>query len=320
MKVSVVVCSVNRPPILHDTVLSIARQTLRPAEIVIVSPSREHVLPETLGIPSVRFVLGRLGLPAQRNAGLDSVGECDLVAFFDDDIELSVSFLRNIAGLFAENKDILIASGRLLHDGGRGAAITREQARELCRQHDRNEVSPAGAARYASSNSAYGCNMIVRRAATNNVRFDEWLPLYAWLEDRDYSHRITRNLHAPIELQNAVAVHLGSRSGRIGGVRMGFSEIVNPVYLWAKNKTFAFRYIVMQYWLRCVAGNILGILMRDSEYDRIGLLKGNLIGFRHLLSGRCDPSHITRLPSNAGRSVHLSRSEERTETVTPIAS
>jgi len=296
MKISAIICSINRPAILHDTVVSIARQRRRPAEILIVTPGEQHVLPETLAMPGVRLVIGPLGLPSQRNAGLDRVNaECDLVAFFDDDIELSESYLEEMAKLFAENPDIRVASGRLLHDGGRSTIITRPQARQMCLDHDAHCLCSKGAANFRRANSAYGCNMIVRHAAARNVRFDEGLPLYAWLEDRDYSHRATKGGHPPVEFPRAIAVHLGARSGRIGGVRMGFSEIINPIYLWNKNRTFPLHYIIVQYWLRCVVGNVLGILTRDSEYDRPGLLRGNLIGFRYLISGSWDPKYIAEI-------------------------
>ena len=296
MNVSVIICSVNRPAILHDTIVSITRQRRTPAEVLIVSPGAEHVLPETLDMPGVRLVIGPLGLPSQRNAGLDRVSpECDLVAFFDDDIELSELYLEETARLFSENPRILVASGRLLHDGGRSTIVARSQAREMCLEHDRTSVRSTGTGNFRLASSAYGCNMIVRYTAARNVRFDEGLPLYAWLEDRDYSHRITKNQHPPVEYRDAIAVHLGTRSGRIGGVRMGFSEIINPIYLWSKNRTFPLHYIVVQYWIRCLIGNVLGILTRDSEYDRHGLLKGNLIGFRHLISGSWDPKYIAEI-------------------------
>ena len=296
MNISVIICSINRPAILHDTVASVARQCRRPAEILIVTPGTEHVLLKTLEMPGVRLVIGPLGLPSQRNAGLDNVGpECDLVAFFDDDIELSEFYLGEMEKLFSEQRQILVASGRLLHDGGRSAIVTRSDARQLCVDHDASFPRSNGPGDFRRTNSAYGCNMIVRYAAARYARFDEGLPLYAWLEDRDYSHRITKNRHPPVAYRDAIAVHLGSRSGRIGGVRMGFSEIINPIYLWNKNRTFPLHYIIIQYWIRCLVGNVLGILTRDSEYDRTGLLKGNLIGFRHLISGSWDPKYIAEI-------------------------
>jgi GT2 family glycosyltransferase len=321
MNVSIVICTVNRPAILHDTVLSIVRQTYKAAEILIVSPGKEHVLEKTLEITGVRLLFGPLGSSSQRNVGLGQLGDkCDLVAFFDDDIELSASYLENIVRLFSEKKDVLIASGRLLHDGGRGTVITREQARALCQEYERNSKSVTEVRYVPSDSAAYGCNMVVRYAAAKDVRFDERLTLYAWLEDRDYSHRLTKSRHRPVRFEGAVAVHLGSRSGRMGGVRLGFSVIVNPLYLWAKNRTFPLLYIVVQYWIRCLVGNILGILTRDSEYDRIGLLKGNLLGFKHLLSGSCDPAHITKLVQRDPSPMREVTPGERGKDITRVAS
>src|SRR5690242_16411318 len=111
MKISVIICSVNRAAILHDTVLSITRQTYPPTEILIVSPDKQHILAQTLEIPGVRFVPGSLGLPSQRNAGLSQANPaCDLIAFFDDDIELCTSYLKEMANLFSEQTNIVIAS------------------------------------------------------------------------------------------------------------------------------------------------------------------------------------------------------------------
>jgi glycosyltransferase involved in cell wall biosynthesis len=297
MNISVIICSVNRPAILQDTVASIISQTYPPTEILIVSPAEQHVLRETLDVPTVRLILSPLGSTIQRNRALDKISsQCDLIAFFDDDIELSTSYLAEMVKLFSENGEILIASGKLLHDGGRSTIITRDRAKKLCDEYDRNPTkAEPGSSGCTPTDSGYGCNMIVRCAPARETRFDEGLPLYAWLEDRDYSHRVTMSAHFPVEFGGAVGVHLGSRSGRIGGVRMGFSEIINPIYLWAKNRTFPLHYLVIQYWIRCLVGNVLGILTCDSEYDRIGLLKGNLIGFWHVLTGSWDPGYITEI-------------------------
>ena len=137
--------------------------------------------------------------------------------------------------------------------------------------------------------------MVIRNRDAGAYRFDEGLPLYSWLEDRDFSHRCTRGKCPPVELKNSVAVHLGWRSGRVSGVRLGFSTVVNPVYLMRKAGTFSFAHIVVHYWLRCLVGNVLGILTRDKDCDRWGLLKGNLLGYWHLLSGKCDPEYIIQM-------------------------
>lgn len=295
MNVSVIVCTVNRPMVLHDTILSVKQQHLLPKQIIIASPSADHILPETLALDGVEYVRTSLGLCKQRNQALDAVQpETDLVVFLDDDIELGSRYLLEMERLFRMHPEILIASGRMLHDGGRSGRIDRAEARRQCRLYDESNASNAPLL-LKDVDSGYGCNMAIRFSRIGACRFDERLPLYAWLEDRDFSHRYTAGAHPPVELQNAAAVHLGWRAGRVSGVRLGFSTVVNPIYLKRKANTFSLSFIVVRYWARCLAGNILGILTRDTEYDRVGLLKGNLLGFHHLLSGHCDPEHILQL-------------------------
>lgn len=295
MNVSVIICTINRPTILHQTILSVQRQVLRPKQIIVASPSLDHILPETLALENVEYVESPVGLCKQRNKALEAVTQgAQLIAFLDDDIELAQSYLAEMSRLFRENPGVIIASGTLLHDGGRGTRIEREQAIDLCTSYDRGHKDGASIT-FKSVESGYGCNMIARFADMGAIRFDERLPLYAWLEDRDFSHRCTIGRCAPVECKNAVAVHLGWRSGRVSGVRLGFSTVVNPVYLRRKANTFSVRFILVNYWLRCMAGNILGVITHDTDYDRVGLIKGNILGFWHLMSGRCDPEYILQL-------------------------
>lgn len=295
MKIAAILCTVNRPAVLHDTVLSIAQQTLAPQQIVIASPAPEFVLQDTLNIAGVMLTIAPIGASRQRNHALRYVqGDIDLVAFLDDDIELSRTYLEEMARLFEAHPDVVIASGRMLHDGGRGSRIEREEARELCLEYDRLHDANARIS-FHRVDSGYGCNMVVRCAQLGECRFDEALPLYSWLEDRDFSFRCTKGKCPPVELANSVAVHLGWRAGRVSGVRLGFSTVVNPIYLKRKAGTFSLRHIVIHYWLRCLVGNVLGIVTLDRDYDRWGLLKGNLLGYWHLLSGNCDPEQILRM-------------------------
>lgn len=295
MRISAIICTLNRPAVLHDTILSVKRQTIPPIQILIASPSRKHVLTETLDIPGVTFIETRTGLCVQRNQALDAVApESEIVAFLDDDLELTASYFAEMVRLFTNNPQVIIASGTMLRDGGRGGMITRDEAATLCHTFDQT-YDPDRPLNWKIIDSGYGCNMIVRHASIGDCRFDERLPLYAWLEDRDFSHRVTLGGCAPVECENAVAVHLGARSGRVSGVRLGFSTIVNPIYLRRKANTFSFGFIFVHYWLRCLVGNILGIITLDKEYDRVGLIRGNMIGFYHLLSGKCDPEYIFKL-------------------------
>jgi glycosyltransferase involved in cell wall biosynthesis len=97
MWISVVIASLNRRDILHETVMSLARQ-LRPADEILLSvvAAEQDLKPETLRVQGVRIVAGPLGSTFQRNTGIACVHQnCDLISFLDDDVELHPNYLRS---------------------------------------------------------------------------------------------------------------------------------------------------------------------------------------------------------------------------------
>ena len=295
MRISVILCSFGRPGVLDETVDSILNQTLLPEEILIACPSPVHVEERTLGRDRVRFIATPLGLTLQRNAALEQVGETDLIAFIDDDMELCSTYLERMAKLFALDSELIVASGRMLEDGGRGTAVSRSKARTLCNEAE-GLAFDANFIDTKPLDYGYGCNLIVRSAVGKSFRFDENLCLYAWLEDSDFSHRCTLGGKPPVINMSAGCVHLGWRGGRISGRKMGYSQIINPIYLWRKARIFSLHHLVIQYWLRCLVANMVGVFLGKPEEDRLNRLKGNLTAMWHLLNRRCDPSAINQLP------------------------
>lgn len=295
MRVSVIICSFGRPAVLDETVDSILNQSVLPEEILIASPSPVHVEEQTLLRGRVRFVATPHGLTLQRNAALDHVGDTDLIAFIDDDMELCSSYLEKMIQLFVADPALIIASGCMLADGGRGKQVSRHTARMLCASAE-TRVNGANRMEIEPLDYGYGCNMIVRSPIAKATRFDERLSLYAWLEDSDFSYRCTRGGKPPVINLSAQCVHLGWRGGRISGRKMGYSQIINPIYLWQKARVFSLRHLVVQYWMRCLTANVAGIFWGKPEEDRVNRLRGNMTAMWHLLKRRCDPSAIKQLP------------------------
>jgi glycosyltransferase involved in cell wall biosynthesis len=307
MRVSVIICSFGRPAVLHDTVQSLLNQSYPLDEIIIGSPSSEHILESTLKHPRVKFLLTPTGLTVQRNACLSSVlPSSDLIAFFDDDMEFSVSYMETMVALFETNPDLIASSGNLLYDGGISKLVSRDRAAQLCLAKAPTWQKER-AVRTSPRQNAYGCNMVYRASAIRDLRFDERLPLYGWLEDSDFSHASTHGRRAPVNNLDAHAVHLGWRGGRIAGKKLGFSQIVNSFYLWRKARVFSLPHIVVQCWLRCLAGNILGLVFGEPIEDRPGRLYGNLLGFLHLLSGQLDPQHVLTMSTGPGKKTEVTK-------------
>ena len=142
--------------------------------------------------------------------------------------------------------------------------------------------------------NVYGCNMALRLSAVyaNGVNFDENLPLYGWLEDVDFSRqlapfgRIIRN-------EGMIGVHLGSKGGRGSGVRTGYSQIANPLYLWRKG-TLRLDRALMQ-MCRNILANYAKLMRPEPWVDRRGRALGNALGFRDLVRGRLHPKGMLDL-------------------------
>jgi hypothetical protein len=124
------------------------------------------------------------------------------------------------------------------------------------------------------------------------LRFDERLPLYGWLEDLDLSTRLSRRgtLYHASALRG---VHRGVKRGRTSGVRFGYSQIANPLYLLVRGRApvhYAFANIC-----RNLAANLLRVSKPEPWVDRKGRLKGNGLAAWDLVRGRLKPERILEL-------------------------
>jgi glycosyltransferase involved in cell wall biosynthesis len=260
----------------------------RPPDATIVSVVDERDGPAA--IPAgfkVDVIRSPLGSCAQRNRGLDHVGgSADVIVFLDDDFVPAPDYLENVEKLFADRPSLVGATGDVIADGVTGPGIAYEEALAIIAAH-----APAGLAEVPMP-CLYGCNMAFRAAAIGDVRFDERLPLYGWLEDVDFSVRVAQG-RPMIESGRLVGVHLGVKAGRTSGVRFGYSQIVNPVYLNRKG-TMPFGQSARNI-MRNLAANHMMSLAPEPYIDRRGRVKGNWLAIFDLIRGRAAPERILDL-------------------------
>jgi hypothetical protein len=265
-------------------------QSLAPVGIVL-SVSSDKDLPASVP-EGVQVVMGTKGLCAQRNRGVAALRDiCDVIAFFDDDYIPSRFAVAGLAGLFHGAPDVVGATGLVLADGvGRGG-VSLAEAESIVEAYDANPPQPPEVE--ADVASAYGCNMAFRVSAMRSVAFDERLPLYGWQEDVDYAGQI-RAFGRMVRTRAFAGVHRGVIGGRTPGAKLGFSQIVNPLYL-ARKGTMRWSHA-----LRIIAGNIaanhLKILTPEPHIDRAGRARGNWIAVGHMLKGRLDPQAMLEIP------------------------
>lgn len=104
--IAVVIPTLASPTSLERLLLSIARQTVRPVEVVVVAQTEPGKAASIIAsnYPTARLVTSEVGLSKARNAGIRSlVSEWDIVALPDDDIEYSDDAFELAASHFNHN-------------------------------------------------------------------------------------------------------------------------------------------------------------------------------------------------------------------------
>lgn len=292
MRIAVGIATTGRRTVLSETLQEIAKQCRSP-DCVIICPARADDLDKQmlsrLSCPT-KIVSSSPGSAPQRNAILRASEDLDAIIFFDDDFFPSQSYIANAEIILGRETDVVVATGTLIEDGINGPGFTPNHARERLagvplRCHAGNLTPDYG---------AYGCNMVVRLAPVqeHGVQFDEALPLYAWQEDIDFSRQMA-SFGRVVRADALTGIHLGVKRGRTSGVRFGYSQIANPVYLMRKGTVpFSFSGRMMK---RNLLANLVYSFLPEPYIDRRGRLKGNLLAIFDLVRGRLHPKRILEI-------------------------
>jgi glycosyltransferase involved in cell wall biosynthesis len=309
-RIAVVVATRGRAEIVTATLTHLLRtQTLRPA-IIIVSCVAPEDAGEADSMPGVTVMTGPPGLPTQRNTALAALTSAvDLVVFFDDDFVPDAGWLAAAARTFRDEPDVVSFTGHVLTDGIKGPGLNFDDALNILAT-DKDPVHWSRIEPY----SPYGCNMAFRLSAVGELRFDERLVLYGWQEDRDFGAALAKRGGRLIKCASARGVHMGVKEGRVPGDRLGYSQVVNPIYMLRKGTMTGGQ--VVRHLARNMASNLMRSPKPEPFIDRRGRLRGNLRGFADVLKGRIEPERAAAIiPAQQEKQgsipTTLSRSEGR---------
>jgi hypothetical protein len=290
--IAVGIATSGRREILSHTLDRIAQQTRLP-DILVICPA----VSEDMDYNSIKRLpfstvvrLGRRGLTAQRNVILSAIGNADIIVFFDDDFFPQPNYLAEVEKIFALNTEVVAATGRPMRDGANGPGLTAEDALEMISLEVQQPLNRVIAPTYGT----YGCNMAFRMCPIrkHGLRFDENLPLYGWQEDIDFSRQLYP-FGRIVESHLLRGVHLGVKGGRTSGVRFGYSQIANPIYLIRKG-TISIGFACSLMW-RNVLANLVKSFSPEPWVDRKGRLRGNCVALIDLALGRISPQRILHL-------------------------
>jgi GT2 family glycosyltransferase len=273
--------------VLIDTIRHLDLQTRRADGVTVVAVTAADVrLLETLDNPP-RILFAQKGLCAQRNHGLATVAEhADLIIFFDDDFVPAANYLEQAELEFTQDPSLVGATGQVIADGARNAGISFDDAVRTLAAGVEIELGERPV------HSLYGCNMVMRASALAGLRFDEALPLYGWQEDIDFTFRLGQRGRL-MNTSRLQGVHMGAKSGRASGIRLGYSQVANPIYIHRRgNMPGRFAYYLI---FRNMIANLLKSAWPEPYIDRRGRLRGNVIAATDLFLGKLDPRRILEL-------------------------
>jgi GT2 family glycosyltransferase len=290
-RIAVGIATVGRADTLCKTLSLLLSQLRIPDAVFISAPTASDVRGVTNCLPASYVALGQRGLTRQRNVILEMARKkTDLLVFMDDDFLPCRAYLQDTLAAFADHPDVVMTTGYVIQDGICGPGLDFDSALAELTRSDRQTCSEE----IRDVANGYGCNMAMRLAvaSAHGVRFDEDLPLYGWLEDVDFSHRLAKYGRI-VTVPRAKGIHLGIKRGRQSGVQLGYSQIANPYHL-ARKGSVSWRrsfYLVS----RNVAANLRGLVKPEPYIDRVGRLTGNAKAVADLATGRISPLRILSL-------------------------
>jgi glycosyltransferase involved in cell wall biosynthesis len=292
--VAVIIATKGRPQEVARLLETLAVQTV-PPDYVIVSACGPDDIEDSVTRPqNVEFIFGSPGLTAQRNRALCLIrGKYDIVIFFDDDFIPSRFWVERIGLLFAAQVDVGAVSGWVLLDAVKDGGLPWSEGKSLVDEADSSTTRPTPSNYSTEPNLPYGCNMAFRLKSIEGMMFDERLALSGWLEDLDFGLRAgTRGRMISTDL--LWGVHLGVTNARASGLKFGYSQVVNPWYL--MEKRIIKRFDAFTRISRGFAGNAIRVLaFQRSHIDRVGRLRGNIIGIKDIITGRWAPERVAQL-------------------------
>jgi glycosyltransferase involved in cell wall biosynthesis len=290
LKVGVGIATAGRREVVSETINLLARQIRLPESLILCPASCEDLDQTSLDnfpVPTL-VVSGAKGLTAQRNQILAAAVNLDVIVFFDDDFFPSPDYLAQVERLFQRYPELVGTTGFPVMDGANGPGFSIQEGLSkfaaIAQPPRTDEV-------ISDIDGTYGCNMAFRLdpIRKHHIQFDEDLPLYGWQEDIDFSCQIYARGRI-LQSDFLRGIHLGTKRGRQSGVRFGYSQIANPVYLIRKG-TMRSSYAKSIMW-RNVAANILRSFWSEPWIDRRGRLKGNILALVDVVTGRLSPRRI----------------------------
>jgi GT2 family glycosyltransferase len=280
LTVDVIVATKDRPRDVERLLTSLADQTEPPDRVLVVDAGAPPLeLPRAYPFP-VEIVRSEPGLVRQRNEGL-ARAVADVVAFFDDDVELEPEYLEVVRRWFEAHSETSGVSGETVNDRERPAA-SRLFRRVFALANDDGRLRASGDVAYLRHplrptrvDVIPGHSMIYRREKIAGLRFDSRIEGTYGGEDVDFAMRAS--LRGELWMVPAARLaHLKSTTSRLDSRQRTRQIMINNAYLFAKHReTFRLRPLP---YARRVSGRVIAYGLLALSRRSPGAFAGALAG------------------------------------------
>jgi GT2 family glycosyltransferase len=294
-RMAFVVPTRNRPADLRRMLRSVEGQSVLPEEIILVDGGEQTVEDVPGEFPALNIRYLRVyppGLSRQRNAGMEAVApSMTLAGYIDDDIvfepgaiEAMLTFWESAGpDLGGATFNIVNMKPRRIFLLQRVFLLASAQRGQFLRSGFETPLWPVAATTW--TRWLCGGATIWRREITQEVPYDEWFEGTGYLEDVDFSYRVSQRYRLAI-VGDARLHHLTYPIRRDRNYLLGKWQSINRMYFARKNPEFS---PLLCYW--ALVGQILFHVMLGVGTRDAGLVaraRGNIVGLLRVVSGRLD--------------------------------
>lgn len=256
MRLSVIICTKDRPNELAALLHSLSRQSRLPDELLIVNGGRplpQEPFERFCGTTQVVLAESAPGLTLQRNCGLEHCSG-DLIFFLDDDVVLHEHCLAALeasasreSGALLEVLQPQVIDAPQVSETSPRHPIRRGVLSAVCRvfllpTNGRGRLKKSGFAACPVQvkderlvDVICGCGFALNHLLAERIRFDEHLRDYAYMEDIDFSRQAAALGARMRTVPGAVLWHRRSAAPRADGPRLGQMRVRNHAYLHTKH-------------------------------------------------------------------------------------
>ncbi len=294
---TVILCTRNRLEPLLTCLASLAAQTRSPAQIIIVDSSdqalaeserfREAFNASVFSGSELLCLRSAPGLTVQRNLGA-AQAKGDVVFFFDDDVIVAPDYLAIMLDDFAAHPEYGGGMGNIIGAGrGRRQGDLLRRLFLLNYANAAGRMQPSGWPTHAVGRQEFlrveilsGALAAYRRHVLAEYQFDAAVAGYGYMEDVDFSYRVSRRYPLFYE-PRALVEHCHAPLARDRMVVNRRMYLVNHHYFFSKNIYPSCHWCLLPYFW-----SVIGLFLLAALTGRWEALRGYGQGVWQVLVNR----------------------------------